>query len=213
MTQAVPSSPAPASSRSAWGTAAGLCTGRWARCPAAPPSHPPPRHPTRCPAVPPAAPPSHPPPRCPTHHPAVPPAAPASSAQPGEISMQQSWFFHLKKKNQPNQQKKHTFVKAEAFHRAVAFRQTFAKSRAEFWWQPARFPNPVPSSQAPTPGSQDASRLPGLAAPRPRARGRQQAAKPPFPAPAGGHQLQAPPCTGPHAAGIPRLAPRLLSLP
>lgn len=114
-------------------------------------------------------------------------------------------FFSFKKKKTNHQPtKKHTFVKAEAFHRAASFRQTFAKSQAEFWWQPARFPNPVPSRQPPNPGSQDASRLPGLAAPRPWACA--------FPAPAGGQQLQAPPCTGPHAAGIPRLAPRLLSL-
>lgn len=62
--------------------------------------------------------------------------------------------------------KNHTFVKAEMFQGAASFRQTFAKSWADFWWQPARFPNPSPSRQPPNPGSQDTSRLPGLKTPQ-----------------------------------------------
>lgn len=77
--------------------------------------------------------------------------------------------FFIKKTPTNGETKPHTFVKAEMFHRAVSFGRTFAKSWAEFWWQPARFPNPSPSRQPQNPGSQDASGLPGLAAPQPRA--------------------------------------------
>lgn len=112
--------------------------------------------------------------------------------------------FLIKKKkiNTTHNKKHHTLVKAETFQGAVSLRQTFAKSQADFRWQPARFANPQPPKE----GSQDASRA------RSSRAGEARAAEQPLPAPVGGHGLQAPLCTGARSAGIPRLTPWLLSL-
>lgn len=85
------------------------------------------------------------------------------------------------------------------FHRAVSFGQTFAKSQADFWWQPAHFPNPLPSRQPQNPGSQDTSRLPGLAASRPHASQEAAGSRTAFPCsggrtPAPGTALHGTPC-------------------